>query len=485
LRKSRRDTTLRRTSAFCRHANSVGRVDALFYYMAYLGTPPHTTYMTKQAFEHCGAINLGTIMARMLDHFLYRVECLGNISPTRAVSAYHFRGGTDSCVVTWSTEGRDMSVLFQDLPSGISFYDAMGNPMEPSREGNSLSLQLYDTPVFVVGKKVTAERVTALFNSAEVRFPVAVYHTISARKGQMFFDVSVTNNMKQPVDIEVGVTRARYSPLKWAAAESRPLPAQPPGRTAVVSFPLKYGLTRHAEFKRLPMNVNVGENSFSTNVMMWLASSLRTTSPVRLDGALGDWASTLPVRIETTHVSSATRRMSQVRSGAITGAEELTQGRKPIIKGKSDISSLIYTKWDKKYLYFACAVRDDSVEKGDSIALFFDTNVPADRPDEKLSDDDYVFSFSVGQDQSTGKLKCGETTLEIPAAFGRTEDGYLIELSLPWKALGIPPAPGTTLGFDAAVTDTDKGTVHAQLGWSGAGYGWGDPTGFGTLVLGE
>ena len=52
--------------------------------------------MSKQAFEHCGAINLGTIMARMLDHFLYKVECLGNISPSRAVSAYHFRGGNDS-----------------------------------------------------------------------------------------------------------------------------------------------------------------------------------------------------------------------------------------------------------------------------------------------------------------------------------------------------------------------------------------------------
>ena len=378
-----------------------------------------------------------------------------------------------------------MDVLFEDLPGGISFYDAMGNPLEPSREGNEVTLPLYDTPVFVVWREANAKEVAELFASARTRFPVAVNHAFSAREGAMFLDVSVTNNMTQPVDIEVGIAKAYYSPLKWATEASQSLPAQEPGRTAVAAFPLRYGLNRHAEFKRLPMVYQTGENSYSTTVMLWLASSPRATKPVKLDGALEDWASDLPVRIETTHVSGATRRMRQVRSGAITGAEELTQGRKPIIKGPGDISARIYTRWDTRNLYFACAVKDDHVEKGDRVELFFDTNVAGDRHDEALSDDDHVLHFRVGSGRSAGELKCGRTTVETPAALGRTRDGYIVELSLPWKALEIDPAPGTTLGLDAAVTDTDKGTMHAQLVWAGAGYRWGDPTGFGTLVLGE
>ena len=32
--------------------------------------------------------------------------------------------------------------------------------------------------------------------------------------------------------------------------------------------------------------------------------------------------------------------------------------------------------------------------------------------------------------------------------------------------------------------DVDKAVPHAQLVWSGASYPWGNPTGFGTLLLG-
>jgi hypothetical protein len=56
---------------------------------------------------------------------------------------------------------------------------------------------------------------------------------------------------------------------------------------------------------------------------------------------------------------------------------------------------------------------------------------------------------------------------------------------LPWASMGIKPNAGTTLGFDMAVTDTDKGSLHAQVVWSGASFNWGNPMGFGTLVLGE
>jgi len=485
LAKARRRTSLGRTRAVCRYAAKVGKIDALFYYMAYLGIRPFTTNLSKQAFDHGGAINLGSVTARLLDHLLYKMECLGSVSPARAVSAYHFRRDSDSCVVLWSTEGQNVEVQFGRNLDGLSLLDAMGNAVELSRTEKGPSLALYDTPVFLVAKDVVAEEIVSLLASAQVRFPIAVQHTFPARDGRMFLGLSVTNNTKEPLDLELGLPKVRYTPLKWGAEEGKSVPALAPGGTAVATFPLKYGLDRHAEFKRLSIEIKAGEISFVRHVMVWLASARQRKSDLKLDGSLADWAGTLPIRMTTTHVSGATRRMRQVRSGAITGAEELTQGRKPIIRGTGDISGLTYTQWDAQNLYFACAIKDDSVEKGDRVELFFDTDVSGDRPDERMSDDDFVFAFSIGSAKSVGELKGAGKAVEIPVAYRRTDDGYHIELSLPWKALGARPAPGLTVGFDAAFTDTDQGTMHAQLVWSGAAHNWGDPTGYGVLVLGE
>ncbi|MDP6504888.1 MAG: hypothetical protein QF886_14815, partial [Planctomycetota bacterium] len=160
--------------AFCVHAESVGYVDALFYYMAYLGTPSYVTNRSKQTFEHCGSIHLGAVTLRMLDHFLYRMECLGNISLSKAVAAYHFRRGNDSCVVAWSTEGQKVALNFSERLTGLNVFNAMGNPIKPDRRRGRTTLSLYDTPIFISGKAVSPDRMATLFKNVDSKLELAV-----------------------------------------------------------------------------------------------------------------------------------------------------------------------------------------------------------------------------------------------------------------------------------------------------------------------
>ena len=485
LAKRRRLSCTRRASAFCRYAASVGHVDALFYYMAYLMTPPFTTGMSKQVFEHCGTVNLGAVMARMLDHFLYRMDCLGNLSPSKAVAAYHFRRENDSCVVAWSTEAQKLEVRFATALDGLELFDALGNPLEAAgRKGRPL-LTLEDTPVFIAGKNVTVERMASPFSSAEVKFPIAAHPAIAAREGRVFLDVLIENNTGARTGVEVSVVKRPYFPLQWGAAEEVLLPGVEPGTQQTASFPLKYGLGRSVEFKGLRTAIRAGDISFSKNWVLWLLNSRPTGSGgVHLDGVLKEWRSFSPSRIITTHVSGATRRKRQVRTGAIIGPEELTQGRAPIIRGPEDISAQFYSQWDGQNLYLGCRFKDNAVEKGDGIEFFFDTDLVGDRADEKMSDDDFVLKYAAGTSGKAGRLKGANGATEIPAAYRQADDGYELELAVPWKALSLQPAAGRAIGFDVAVTDTDGGTLHAQMVWAGAANNWGDPTGFGVLVLG-
>ena len=465
--------------AFCDHADSVGYVDALFYYMAYLGTPSYVTNRSKQTFEHCGAIHLGAVTLRMLDHFLYRMECIGNISPSKDVAAYHFRRGNDSCVVAWSTEGQKVALNFSERLTGLKVFNAMGNPIKPDRRGGRTTLSLYDTPIFISWKAVSPERMATLFKNVDSKLELAVHPVLSAKGGRLRLDTLVTNNTRRTTKVELKVAGPRYFPLKWNAPTEVWLSLKK-GQDQTASFPLKYGLSRSAEFKNMQLDVGAGDGlSYSKRWVLWLMNSRPRTVPVNLDGKLDEWNSVRSSRITTTHVSGATRRMRQVRTGAITSAEELTQGLKPIIRGPEDISVKARSQWDDQKIYFACEVRDDAVEEGD-------TDVAGDRADESLSNDDLVFTCAVSHEGNiVGKLKRSEVSSDIPVACRQNDQGYVIEFAVPWKSLNIKPAAGTTIGFDIAVTDTDKGSLHAQVVWAGASYNWGNPMGFGTLVLGE
>lgn len=173
--------------------------------------------------------------------------------------------------------------------------------------------------------------------------------------------------------------------------------------------------------------------------------------------------------------------------------------------GSDDLAATWQVGWDETFLYFAFSVADDihsqsqtgnQTFRGDSVELQID----ADRRGDfgpALSGDDFQVSLSPGDlgalrpsawlFQGTAGGDMGDapagnliTVLARPSA-----GGYTLEAAIPWRDLGITPAPGLVIGLAVNVNDNDHpGTAAQELMKSNApGRRFGDPTTWGTLTL--
>lgn len=147
--------------------------------------------------------------------------------------------------------------------------------------------------------------------------------------------------------------------------------------------------------------------------------------------------------------------------------------------GAGDLSSMIMLGWDENNLYIAARVKDDvyvqsatgkNLFKGDSIEILIDTDVSGDFYLSDLDGDDFQLGISPGSPQpgtapetylwypqsvagSRQKVKAGATT---------KDDGYRIEVKVPWSILGISPSQGQHFGFAFSVSDNDNADKAVQ-----------------------
>jgi signal transduction histidine kinase len=76
-------------------------------------------------------------------------------------------------------------------------------------------------------------------------------------------------------------------------------------------------------------------------------------------------------------------------------------------------------------------------------------------------------------------------TRDIRFGSVRTADGFSVELAIPWRHVGIRPAPGSAVRFDLTNNDDDDGGLReGQRTWAGYDRNWADPTELGVLRLG-
>jgi len=483
LGELRRQVCLDVVRNFCEHAANVGYVDALFFYQAFLGgTQPWQTGMSKRAFEHDGALHLGAITPRIVEHFLYKADCLGRVNTGPEIRAYLFRKPGAAVAALWSNGGKEVRVGLDKKLKNLQVYDGMGNLLQPPVESGRLVITLLDTPVFLVAEGTPAEELGRLASGASLTLPIPIARRFTVREGRLAMELLVGNNTRQPISARVSLPEPMLFPLAGGAETEVTLAAIPPAGEGKAVFPLKYGLDRNGEFKRLMLDIQAGDYTFRETWLLWLLNSRPAAAGIKLTGDPAAWSGVLPVKLVTTDRSGATRRLTQVRSGAITGEEALTQGMAPILQGKSDLSGRVYSQWDAQNLYFAAEVLDNSVEKGDRVDIYLSNGgTPPSGPAGRIFD----LSYRVDESGARAILKSGEESREVPAAFRKTAGGYFLELSVPWTALGLKPEAGRLLGFDASLTDSDQGVFHAQLVWSGAAYSAGDPAGFGVLAIGK
>ncbi|CUS05144.2 conserved protein of unknown function [Candidatus Promineifilum breve] len=173
--------------------------------------------------------------------------------------------------------------------------------------------------------------------------------------------------------------------------------------------------------------------------------------------------------------------------------------------GSDDLAASWQVSWDDTYLYLIANVADDIhaqtqtgnlAFRGDSIELQIDADRAGDYG-PTLSLDDFQISLSPGdfgaiapsafrfQGTASGEMRDATTPHTIAVTATPTGTGYVLEAAIPWRDLGITPAPGLVIGLAVNVNDNDRpGTAAQEMMKSSApNRRFADPTTWGTLTL--
>lgn len=211
-----------------------------------------------------------------------------------------------------------------------------------------------------------------------------------------------------------------------------------------------------------------------------LATAFRLTTPIKVDGDLGDWPkAAMPILID---------KQSQLTPGA-----DSTDNW----SGPSDLSGKIYVAYDDQYLYLAADVTDDVViqefegiylYQGDSVELYLDTDL-SDAGSGTYSEDDWQLAFTPGTqaakpDRVLFQQVSGREVNGVVVAAKKTAKGYMLEVAIPLSELKLTPKAGLEIGFDTAINDVDTAgvsTTENQIILGGSADGWQNPDEFARL----
>jgi hypothetical protein len=163
----------------------------------------------------------------------------------------------------------------------------------------------------------------------------------------------------------------------------------------------------------------------------------------------------------------------------LPGAVEITPAHvrwgKTKISGESDLGGTLRLCWDKNYLYLAADVIDDKIrvtQSGRDIYktdhIEFDIDL-AWKPGVKgvFGEGQLAFGFSPGNFSNTGDPMVDlepefyifypdlADNAEIDVASKKTEDGYTLEVRIPWSFLKVKPQIGTLIAVDIRLSDSD------------------------------
>ncbi|MEO0225084.1 MAG: sugar-binding protein, partial [candidate division WOR-3 bacterium] len=160
------------------------------------------------------------------------------------------------------------------------------------------------------------------------------------------------------------------------------------------------------------------------------------------------------------------------------------------VVGNSNNLGLFGVLWDDLYLYVGILVKDSNLVYGessqstlwqdDSVEVYID--VAHDHKSVYDPDDTQIIK-SYGVDliwERAGRVN------GLKHGWSVVDNGYAIELGIPWSNLGFTPSVGKMLGFDVGINDDDNGGDRdSQMMWCGTGQNYIDTSNFGDLLLVE
>jgi uncharacterized protein (DUF362 family) len=176
---------------------------------------------------------------------------------------------------------------------------------------------------------------------------------------------------------------------------------------------------------------------------------------VAADGDLGDWGGVRSIALDDAVM-------------ALIGAGQWS--------GPDDLSSIVLALYDTDNLYVALAVRDGDklvntatpVWDGDGIELYINSPDPWDVAFLGLSGgDEFWLGVAYGPSPTVWDIGRSQVITDAEVALVDTSAGYIVELRIPWAALGgIQALENRQIGFDVGLNDDDTGSGRQTwLSW--------------------
>jgi hypothetical protein len=162
----------------------------------------------------------------------------------------------------------------------------------------------------------------------------------------------------------------------------------------------------------------------------------------------------------------------------------------------TDCSGTWRALWNWESLYVLVEVTDESLTNDsggggnkwndDSVEVYVDGD---NSKATSMGADDHQYTFWWGNEvyeEPSAYAHGAPSIVGIEYAVATTDDGYLLEIKLPWMSImGEPPTPDQLIGFDVWINDDDDGSGRdSQVSWySTDGNGWQDPSVWGVAAL--
>ncbi|MHC4203253.1 MAG: sugar-binding protein [Planctomycetota bacterium] len=161
-----------------------------------------------------------------------------------------------------------------------------------------------------------------------------------------------------------------------------------------------------------------------------------------------------------------------------------------------DCSGTWRALWNSEALYVLVEVRDESLTddngggtnkwNDDSVEIYVDGD---NSKDTSPGTDDHQYTFWWGNEvweEPTAFHNGAPSLVGVDYAIVTTDEGYLIEVKLPWMSImGKAATPDQLIGFDVWINDDDDGGDRdSQVSWySTDGNGWQDPSVWAVAIL--
>jgi beta-glucanase (GH16 family)/ribosomal protein S19 len=157
-----------------------------------------------------------------------------------------------------------------------------------------------------------------------------------------------------------------------------------------------------------------------------------------------------------------------------------------VVSGSYNNTAKFGVLWDDRYLYLGVDVIDSSLISQDSTNIWDDDSVEVyidvahdHNPSYDTYDTQYIKGYGV-----TSLWEKNNRTSGVLHSYYRTQNGYSIEMGIPWANLNVVPSSGMVLGFDVGINDDDNGGGRdGQAMYAGTSNNYLTTQYFGDLIL--